>query len=75
MVSVQIKMMIAMDQDEKKYVGNLIYLGNYNDNGEAKKIKIMLSIQIKMMMMDQDNKDFVWFRFTLVIKKMMMKRR
>ena len=75
MVSVQIKMMIAMDQDEKKYVRNLIYLGNYNDNGEAKKIKIMLSIQIKMMMMDQDNKDYVWFRFTLVIKKMTMKRR
>ena len=39
MVSVQIKMMIAMDQDEKKYVGNFIYLGNYNDNGEGKEDK------------------------------------
>ena len=50
MVSIQIKMIMMMDQDCKDYVG---------DNDDEKKTKIMVSIQIKMMMMDQVYKDYV----------------
>ena len=58
MVSIQTKMM--MDQDEMDYVGNPIYLGNYKDDDDEKKIKIMESKDIrKMMMMDQDYTDYV----------------
>ena len=57
MVSIQIKMM--MDQDEMDYVWSSIYLGNYKDDGDKKKIKIMESIHIKKMMMDKDYTDSV----------------
>ena len=49
-----------MDQDELDYVGNPIYLGHYKDDDDEKKVKIMESIDIrKMMMMDQDYTDYV----------------
>ena len=58
MVSIQIKIMLMMDQVGMDYVRSSIYLSNYND--DEKKIKIMVSIQIKMMAaMDQDDKTYV----------------
>ena len=51
--------MQMMDQDDMDYFRNQIYLGNYKDD-DAKKIEIMVSIQIKMMIaMDQDDKTYV----------------
>ena len=38
-------MIMMMDEYNKDYVRNKIYLGNYKDDDE-KKIKIMVSIQI-----------------------------
>ena len=59
MVSIQIKIMLMMDQDDMDYFRNQICLGNYKDD-DAKKIEIMVSIQIKMMIaMDQDDKKYV----------------
>ena len=57
MVSIQITMM--MDQEEMGYVENSIYLGNYKDDDDENKIKLMDSIHIKKMMMDQDYTDYV----------------
>ena len=54
MDSIHIKKMM-MFQDEMDYVGSSIYLGNYKDVDENN-IKIMVRIQIKiMLMMDQDD--------------------
>ena len=44
MVSIQIKIMLMMDQVGMDYVRSSIYLSNYND--DEKKIKIMVSIPI-----------------------------
>ena len=50
---------MMMDQDEMDYVGNSIYLGNYKDDDDEKKIKIMERIHIKKMLMDQNYSDYV----------------